>query len=147
MKHRQGYPGEGIDKRQIYEVWGDVVENAADFGPSTITFIRHYLEMSSVAQDFNCREYRAVEDGRPYLTFSWGNFFALIDAREFGAHLDVYAILGIEKGLLDVPDPSARLGELNADERRYIQVFQSLLKFAMEEAMTALDEGRLQEFS
>jgi hypothetical protein len=143
MKHRQGYPGEGIDKRHIYEVWGDLVENAADSGPSVIAYIRRYLEESSVAKDFDCREFHAVEDDRPYLTFSWGNFFAQIDARDFGAHLDIYAILGIEKGLLDVPDPSARLGALEVEDRRYIQVFQSLLKFAMEDAMTALDEGRL----
>lgn len=143
MKHRQGYPGVGIDKKQIYEVWGDVVENAADSGPDVIVYIRQYLEESFVAEAFGCRQWRAEEDGRPYLTFTYENFYALIDARSFGAHLDVYAILGIEKGLLDVPDPSARLGQLDADDRRYIQVFQSLLKFAMEEAMTALDEGRL----
>lgn len=136
-------PGEGLNKRDIYEVWGDVVEYAADAGPSVIQAIRQYLEASYLAEHFQCTDVCAPEDGRLFITLQWGDLVADIDARPFGEHLDVYAILAMRRGLLDLPDPVARIANLDAGQRRDLQVFQTVLKRAMEEALEALDEGQL----
>lgn len=137
-------PGDGLNKRDIYEVWGDVVENAADEGPAVIGAIHTYLESSYLAEFLNCQKERARHDGRPFLALRWGELVAEVDARPFGDHLDVYAILVIRKRLLDNPDPAVRIAELEGWERRDLQLFQTILKQAMEEALDALDEGRLQ---
>ena len=136
-------PGDGINKRDIYEVWGDVVEYAADAGPAVIDAIRGYLETSSLAEGFNCQVLEAKQDRHPFLTLEWGDMTADVDARPFGEHLDVYAILTLRRGLLENPDPLARIADLDAGQRRDLQVFQTVLKHAMEEALDAIDEGRV----
>lgn len=136
-------PGDGINKRDIYEVWGDMVEDAADNGPVVIEAIRSYLEASSLAEYFHCQVTEARQDRRPFLTLQWDDMVVDIDARPFGTHLDVYAILALRRGLLDSPDPLARIADLEGWQRRDLQVFQTLLKRAMDEALTALDEGRV----
>jgi len=135
-------PGDGMNKRNIYEVWGDVVESAAGDGPSVITAIHDYLRASYLADYFNCQVLQAKEDGRPFLNLQWGDMVADVDARPFGEHLDVYATLALRRGLLDNPDPAARIADLEGWQRRDLQVFQTLIKRAMEEALEALDEGR-----
>ena len=141
MFRTQRDPGDGINKRDIYEVWGDMVEDAADDGPVVIEAIRSYLESSSLAEYFHCQVMEAKQDRRPFLTLQWDDMVVDIDARPFGAHLDVYAILALKRGLLDSPDPLARIADLEGWQRRDLQVFQTLLKRAMDEALTALDEG------
>ncbi len=136
-------PGDGINKHDIYEVWGDMVEDAADDAPLVIKAIRSYLEASSLAEYFHCQVLEARQDGRSFLTLQWDDMVVDIDARPFGAHLDIYAILAIKRGLLDSPDPLARIADLEGWQRRDLQVFQTLLKRAMDEALTALDEGRM----
>ncbi len=143
MFRTQRDPGDGINKRDIYEVWGDMVEDAADDGPVVIEAIRSYLESSSLAEYFHCQVMEAKQDRRPFLTLQWDDMVVDIDARPFGAHLDVYAILALKRGLLDSPDPLARIADLEGWQRRDLQVFQTLLKRAMDEALTALDEGRV----
>lgn len=140
---RKREPGHRFDKADIYEVWGDIVENAVDDGPAVIAAFWAYLQESNVAEWFNCRQEQSGEDGRGYLTLNWGHLRAEVDARPFGEHLDVYAILAVPKRLLDDPDPAARIAELEAWERRDLQLFQTILKQAMEHALEALDEGRL----
>lgn len=137
-------PGERIDKRDVYEVWGDIVEYAADDGPAVIQAIYNYLETSGVVEHFNCQIQETVgAPTRPFLSVKWDEMVADVDARPFGEHLDVYAILALHRGLLDSPDPLARIADLEGWQRRDLQVFQTLLKQAMEEALNALDEGRM----
>jgi len=143
MFHSRREPGDGLNKRDIYEVWGDVVESAAEAGPTVVAAIREYLEASYLADYFNCQVLQARENGRPFLNLQWGDMVADVDARSFGEHLDVYAILALRRGLLDQPDPVARIADLEGWQRRDLQVFQTLLKRAMEEALESLDEGRL----
>ena len=136
-------PGDGFKKETIFEVWGDILENAAGDGPAVINAICARLEESYLADYFNCREEYTRRDRRPFLILRWENFEAHIDARPFGKHLDVYGILSIRRGLLDNPDPMARIANLEGWERRDLQIFQTILKNAMEEALESLDEGRL----
>jgi hypothetical protein len=136
-------PGDGINKHNIYEVWGDVVEYAADAGPVVIQSIHSYLQTSALAEYFNCQVVEARQDGHPFLSLEWDDMSVDIDARPFGEHLDVYAILAIKRGLLDSPDPLVRIADLEGWQRRDLQTFQTLLKHAMEEALNALDEGRM----
>ena len=143
MSRSRRDPGSGINKQDIYEVWGDVVENAADAGPSVIDAVHGYLASSYLAEFFNCQVIETREDRRPFLTLRWDDMVADVDARPFGEHLDVYAILALRRGLLDNPDPLVRIADLEGWERRDLQVFQTILKQAMEEALDALDEGRL----
>ena len=142
MFHTRRDPGDGFAKRDIYEVWGDMVEDAADAGPAVIEAIYNYLTTSSLADFFNCQLLEAKQDGHLFLTLQWEDMVADVDARDFGTHLDVYAILALRRGLLDSPDPLARIADLEGWQRRDLQVFQTLLKRAMEEALEALDEGR-----
>ncbi len=135
-------PGDGINKHDIYEVWGDMVEDAAEDGPIVIEAIRGYLESSSLAEYFNCQVLEAKQDSHPFLALQWDDMVVDIDARPFGAHLDVYAILALKRGLLDSPDPLARIADLEGWQRRDLQVFQTLLKRAMDEALQMLDERR-----
>lgn len=137
-------PGEGIDKRNIYEVWGDVVEGAADAHQAVIAFIRKYLEDSYLWEYFNGQTVRSRDD-HEFLTLEWEDMVVDVDALPFGEHLDVYAILALRRGLLDHPDPIVRIANLEGWQRRNLQVFQTILKRAMEEALEALDEGRLTE--
>jgi hypothetical protein len=136
-------PGDGIPKSEIYEIWGDVIEDAADQGPGVINWIKNFLEKSYLAQYFQCTVAQARQDGRPFLTLQWGDMFAHIDGRPFGEHLDVYAILGLRRGLLEHPDPTLRIAGLEGWQRRDLQVFQTILKRAIEDALDALDDGRL----
>lgn len=135
-------PGDSFAQQDIYEVWGDVVADAADTHEQVITAIRQYLEHSYLAEHFQCQTV-AARDGRSFLTLQWGNMHAEIDARPFGEHLDVYGILAIPKGLTASPDPAARIANLNGGQRRDLQIFQTILKQAMEEALEALDDGLL----
>lgn len=130
-------PGEGFRKSDIYEVWGDVVEHASDAGSVVIEAIHVAL-----SEYFECQVCQARSDGHPFLAVSWGDMLADVDARAFGEHLDVYAILALRRGLFDGPDPAIRIAELEGWERRDLQVFQTVLKRAIEEALEALDEGR-----
>lgn len=139
---RKRESGESFNQQDIYEVWGDVVADAADVHEQVIVAIRQYLERSYLADHFRC-QVTETRDGRSYLTLQWGNMQAEIDARPFGEHLDVYGILAIPKGLTASPDPTARIANLNGGQRRDLQIFQTILKQAMEEALEALDEGYL----
>lgn len=136
-------PGDGIHKNEIYEVWGDMLEFAADQSVAVIDSVRHYLETSALAEYFNCQQLQARSDGHPFLALQWDDFVAHIDSRAFGEHLDVYLILALKRGLLDHPDPSLRIAGLEGWQRRNLQIFQTLLKRAIEEALDAVDEGRL----
>lgn len=134
-------PGDGMNKRDIYEVWGDMVVDAADAGSEVIEAIRDYLLASSLADYFNCQILESRQDGHNFLTLQWGDMVADVDARPFGEHLDVYAMLALRRGLLESPDPLTRIADLEGWQRRDLQVFQTLLKHAMEEALEHLDEG------
>ena len=136
-------PGEGLNKREIYEVWGDIVEGAGGMGAKVIDAIALYMEESNLAEFFNCKKAEANEDKRPFLILEWESMVAHIDARTFGEHLDVYAILALRRNLIETPDPSARIAALEGWQRRDLQLFQSMIKRAMETAMEALDEGSL----
>lgn len=135
-------PGDGLGQQDIYEVWGDVVADAANAHEQIIAAVRQYLELSYLAEHFQCQVVSA-RDGRSYLMLQWGMMQAEVDARPFGEHLDVYLILAIPKGLIASPDPAARIANLNGGQRRDLQIFQTILKQAIEEALEALDEGRL----
>jgi hypothetical protein len=129
-------PGEGFRKSDIYEVWGDVVEHAGDAGSAVIDGVQ-----AALAGYFECQLCCARNDGHPFLSVTWGDMMADVDARAFGEHLDVYAILALRRGLFDGSDPATRIAELEGWERRDLQVFQTVLKRAIEEALEALDEG------
>lgn len=147
MFRKRRDPGDGINKHDIYEVWGDVVEYAADAGPAVIEAILDYLRSSYLIGHsdncFNCDVIKARQNDRQFISLQWEDLVADIDARPFGEHLDVYAILALRRGLLDNPDPLARIANLEGWQRRDLQLFQTLLKRAMEEALVALDEGWL----
>jgi len=140
-------PGDGMDKRDIFEVWGDVVEDAAGQADAAMTWIVEDLQRASVFEAFEGQVVSAREDGRRFLALRWGDFRAHIDARPFGEHLDIYGILAIArsgpKKLVDDPNPLVRLADLEAWQRRDLQVFQSFLRHAIEDACEALDEGRV----
>jgi hypothetical protein len=146
MLRSRKYPGDRIDKHDVYEVWGDVVEGAAYAGPAVIDVIHQIL-----SEYFSCETVSTPKDDygqdREFLIVKWEDMVAHIDARPFYNHLDVYAILALPRRLLDKPDPLARIAELEGWERRDLQVFQTILKWAMEEALEALDEGRLSIYS
>lgn len=133
-------PGDGIHKKEIYEVWGDIIEMAASQGHVVLGLIEAFFRQANLPDDFTCRRHY-VEDGRSFLVVEWGNRIAHIDARPFGAHLDVYAILALRRGLIDSPDPNTRISELDGVERRDLQVFQTLLHHAVEQSLTAFEEG------
>ncbi|MCA9872584.1 MAG: hypothetical protein KC441_02990 [Anaerolineales bacterium] len=135
-------PGDGFGQQDIYEVWGDVVADAADAHERVIAAIRQYLEDSYLAEHFQC-QVAVARDGRSYLSMQWGDMRAEVDARPFGEHLDVYGILATPKGLTASPDPAARIANLNGGQRRDLQVFQTILKQAMEHVLEALDDGIL----
>jgi len=140
-------PGDRLDKRDIYEVWGEMVEYAAESGPAVISAIRQHLVAANVAEFFNCQTEQARLDSRPFLTVQWNTMVAHIDARGFGEHLDVYTILALLRSgtqALQAPDPAARLAELGPQQRRELQIFQSLLRQAVDEALEALDDGSLE---
>lgn len=143
MSRTPGNPGDGIDKHTIYEVWGDVVSNAADAHELVIEAIRKHLENAYLWKHFNGRVLRAQADGHSFLCLEWEDMIADIDASPFGEHLDVYGILALRRGLLDHPDPIMRIANLEGWQRRNLQVFQTILKRAIEETLEALDEGRL----
>lgn len=143
MTHPRRDPGAGIDKRNIYEVWGDVVEGAAGDSAAVIDAIYGYIRRSYLAEEFQCQFFLEKQDNRRFFSVQWGDIAADVDARPFGDHLDVYAILWLKRGLLAIPDPAARIADLEGWQRRDLQVFQTILKQAMEEALQAVDEGLL----
>ena len=140
-------PGDGIDKRDVYEVWGDVIEDAAGHADAAIDWMTTYLQNAGVFEAFGCQVVTAREDGRRFLTLQWDKFRAHIDARPFGEHLDIYGILAFERSghrkIVDDPNPLVRMADLEAWQRRDLQVFQSFLRHAIEGACEALDNGML----
>ncbi len=143
MRRNRRDPGDVINKQDVYEVWGDMVEDAADMHEAVIHAILAYLENSGLSEFFHCEIVEAKEDERPFLTLRWDDMVADVDARPFGSHLDVYIILGLKRGLLDTPDPMMRIANLSGWQRRDLQLFQTLLKQAIEYSLTALDDGLL----
>ena len=136
----------GLTKKNIYEVWGDVVEDAAQQGHAALKAIYSYLDQSAWYDETFSQEICPPYDDQPeFLFLQKGDMAAAVYALPLGCHLNVYAVLWLRKGLLDQPDPLARIADLDAHQRRDLQVFQTLLKRAMEEALEALDEGRLGE--
>ncbi len=140
-------PGDGIDKRDIYEVWGDVVEDAAGQADAAIAWIIDDLQAAGVFEAFEGQVVNAREDGRRFLILQWSDFKAHIDARPFGEHLDIYGILAFlrsgHKKIIDDPNPLVRMADLEAWQRRDLQVFQSFLRHAIEDVCEALDDGLL----
>lgn len=141
-------PGAGFKKEEIYEVWGDIVEDAAGDGPRVIQAIHSYLEDSYLSDYFQCEIVYTPgqrEESRPFLTLELKEIKARVDvdARPFGDHLDVYGILVLQRGFTKAPDPMAHIADLEGWQRRDLQALQTLVKRAMEEALDALDEGRL----
>lgn len=134
-------PGDGIHKKEIYEVWGDIIEMAARQGQVVLNLIEDFFKQANLPEDFTCRRHTVNEDGRSFLVVEWGNRIAHIDARPFGSHLDVYAILALRRGLIDSPDPNTRISELDGVERRDLQVFQTLLHHAVEQSLAVFEEG------
>ncbi len=133
-----------LTKKNIYEVWGDVVEDAAQQGCAVLDAIYMYLDQSAWYNEEFSQELCCDGDGQPENLFlQQRDIAAAVYALPLGRHLNVYAVLWLRRGLLDQPDPMARIAELDAHQRRELQVFQTLLKRAMEEALDALDEGRL----
>lgn len=143
MRRKRRNPGDVVNKQDIYEVWGDVAENAADLNEAVVYSIQNYLEDSGLADFFNCEVVESQEDKRPFLTLRWDDMIADVDARPFGSHLDVYMILGLKRGLLDTPDPMMRIANLSGWQRRDLQLFQTFLKHAVEHSLIALDDGML----
>lgn len=143
MLRGKSNPGDGINKKEIFEVWGDMVTNAANSGPVVIQSIYAFFEGAGLIEYFKCRKLQAAEDGRPFIVLEWKDLQAHIDARPFGTHLDVYAIVVIRKGGFSSPDPAARIAELEGWERRNLQIFQTLLKSALDQALIHLDEGEI----
>lgn len=136
----------GLTKKNIYEVWGDVVEDAAGQGHVVLEAICSYLDQSSWYDEMFFQKFYLSDDTpSKFLFLQKDDLVAEVYALPLGNHLDVYAVLWLRRGLLDQPDPLARIADLDADQRREVQVFQTLLKRAMEEALEALDEGRLGE--
>lgn len=136
-------PGHGFKPENVYEVWGEMVEYAADDASHVIKAIYNALAEANLADYFKCQFYSVRRDNRQFLVLEWDKMEAHIDACPFGEHLDVYGILAIHRGLGDSPDPLARISKLNAAEHRNLQVFQTILKKAMDSALEALDEGWL----
>lgn len=140
-------PGDGIDKRDIFEVWGDVVKDAAGQADAAIEWIIDDLRAAGVFDAFGGQTVNTREDGRRFLILQWSDFKAHIDARPFGEHLDIYGILAIvrsgHKKFIDDPNPLIRMADLEAWQRRDLQVFQSFLRHAIEGACEALDDGML----
>lgn len=134
--------GASFKKENIYEIWGDVVENAADDALVVINTIH-----ANLADYFKCEQQHDETNESYSLIYHWGDFEALIEARPFGAHLDVYGVLVIHRNLLADPNPLMRIANLEVWERRDLQIFQTLLKHAFEEALVGLEEGRLYDFS
>jgi len=124
MSRARRNPGDDIDKHSIYEVWGDVVQNAADAHEAVIGAIRQCLEDSYVWEHFSGEVLQAKTDGHSFLTLHWEDMVVDVDATPFGEHLDVYAILALRRGLLDHPDPIVRISNLEGWQRRNLQVFQ-----------------------
>lgn len=138
-------PGDGIDKRDIFEVWGDVVEDAAGQADAAVTRMIEDLQRAGVFEAFEGQVVNAREDGRRFLALRWGDFRAHLDARPFGEHLDIYGILAIarsgHKKFVDDPNPLVRMADLEAWQRRDLQVFQSFLRHAIEDVCEAMDDG------
>jgi hypothetical protein len=134
-------PGDKIPKKEIYDVWGDIVLGLAQQGPHAIELINEFICNSALPKDFKYKTVQSLDDGHNFLNLEWDNLVAHIDACPIGNHLNVYVIVGLHRGLIESADPNERIANLEAYERRRLQVFQTLVRYAIEQTLDELDGG------
>lgn len=147
-------PGHGTEAEDVFEVWGDMLdctamsrEEVARLGKRAVAAMRQtlleLLDMEEERHDRVSLSLCSDSQDDHYLFVEWQNMRGEIGARVFGRCLDLFGILVLPRGFATDPNPMVRLGKLRADQRRDIELFQSLLKYVLEQTMEALDEQRI----
>lgn len=152
IKHRRREPGHGAGADTIYEVWSDLIDlrnynpaEIAELGRRAVQHMRDQLGLLVTdIQDFNIELCSDLED-QHYLLVKWGSSMSgEIGVRAFGRCLNLFGVLLVARGMLNVdPNPQVRLSKLSATQRRDMTIFQSLLKYVLDQTGEAIDEQRV----
>lgn len=153
-KHRE--PGQDSDPAEVFEVWGDILDYSTSSLSREALGVRGRLAVDYMERrlrellGFNDKQKQSIplirysdQQDDHYLCVEWADMHGEVGVRVFGHCLDLFGILVLSKKFAADPNPLVRLAKLKATERRDVEIFQSLLKYLLEETAEALDEQRI----
>ncbi|MEI6778655.1 MAG: hypothetical protein WCK70_17280 [Chloroflexales bacterium] len=156
IKHPHRTPGKGATSADIFEVWGDLIDlsdrdsaEIAYLGRQATAYMREQitrlLDLNEQQHPDFSIDWCSDSKEQPYLLVKCEDMQGEIGARPFGRCLDLFGILIMSKGLLinSDPNPLVRLSKLDASKRRDVTIFQSLLKYVLDQTGEAIDEQRI----
>lgn len=152
IRHAKRSPGNNATPEEIFEVWGDLLDlsdreatEIARLGQKAMLYMHTQIAMLLDDQQKAEVEWCSDSDDYPYLLITWKGLQGELGVRPFGRCLDLFGILIIPKGLIinSDPNPLVRLSKLDAAKRRNVTIFQSLLKYVLDQTGEALDEQRI----
>lgn len=147
LRHRHREPGHGALLDEIFEVWSDLIDMSdhqpaeiADLGKQAVQRMRD--QINNLQSDFSVD---LCSDGQDqhYLLVEWNGMRGEIGVRLFGRCLNLFGILVLPQKWGADPSPLVRMAKLNASQRRNVIIFQSLLKYVLDQTGEAIDEQRI----
>ena len=147
--------GQGAQPDEIFEVWGDLLD-LSDRQPAEIAALgrwavqRMHEQLNALLDsadgkhfDFKFEFYSDAQD-QPYLLLvKWGELRGELGARPFGRCLDLFGLLVLPQKWTADPNPMVRMAKLSAARRRDVTIFQTLLKYTLDQLGEAIDEQRI----
>lgn len=152
IRHAKRSPGNNATPEEIFEVWGDLLDlsdreatEIAQLGQQATLHMHTQIALLLDDQQKAEVEWCSDSEGHPYLLIKWQGLQGELGVRPFGRCLDLFGMLIIPKGLIinSDPNPLVRLSKLDASKRRNVTIFQSLLKYVLDQTGEALDEQRI----
>ncbi len=147
--------GHGALREEVFEVWGDLLD-LSDHDPAAIVAlgeraVHHmhgHLKSLLPLDDVSMALYSDPEDHTYLLLIEWSgkNLQGMrgeLGARAFGRCLDLFGILVLPQKWGADPNPAVRMAKLTAAQRRDVTIFQSLLKYTLDQLGEAIDEQRI----
>jgi hypothetical protein len=151
IKHKKRVPGHAADPTAVFEVWGDMLD-CTDIDQQALRALaqRSVMHMEvlirtllDLPDSHKAVTWCSDPDDMPYLLIKWEGLEGEIGARPIGKCLDVFGVLIVRRGFGADPNPLVRLAKMPVEERRNLELFQSVLKYVLEQTLEALDEQRL----
>ncbi|NCC30684.1 MAG: hypothetical protein EOM24_01525 [Chloroflexia bacterium] len=151
---RNREPGHGVLPEEIFEVWGDMIDLSDCDAPTRsrlagqattymYTLLRTLLDEEGELYAGFKLERCSDSKEQVYLLVKGEGLQGEIGVHQLGGCLNLFGILRLPQKWGTDPNPLVRLSRLNAIQRRDVTIFQSLLKYVLDQTAEALDEQRI----
>lgn len=148
--------GQGVQPDEIFEVWSDLLD-LSDRQPAEITALgrwavqRMHEQLNALLDSadgkhsgFTFEFYNDTQDPpSTYLLVKWDELRGELGVRPLGRCLNLFGLLVLPQKWTADPNPMVRMAKLSAAKRRDVTVFQTLLKYTLNQLGEAIDEQRI----